>query len=163
MWQKYDCELAEMWQVRHTAKMLKSCSIVRIMSACSWSRSTFSFVWRWWSTAVRRRWSVAIFATTSAWSGSWSVSASVTWSVIVPVTITARRSTITTFDSHVDTWCWTVSSFRYWIINSNLMTMNIKTSSIFLGINSVFNILKSNKTESSWFISLLVINQCTFL
>ena len=31
MWQRYDCKLAEMWQVWHTAKILKSCSIVRIV------------------------------------------------------------------------------------------------------------------------------------
>ena len=31
MWQRYDCKLAEMWQVWHTAKILKSCSTVRIV------------------------------------------------------------------------------------------------------------------------------------
>ena len=30
-----------------------------------------------------------------------------------------------------------------------LMTVNIKTSSIFLGINSIFNIFECNKTKSS--------------
>jgi len=162
MWQKYDCKVAGlMWQVWHTAKILKSCS--KDCSAFLWSGSTFSFVWRWWSTAVRRGWSVSIFTTIFTWSRAGSVSSSITWSVIVPVTITAGRSTIATFDSHVDTWCWTMSSFRYWIINSNLMTVNIKTRSIFLGINSIFNIFKCNKTKSSWFISLLIVDQIAFL
>jgi len=162
--------VAEIWlqTSRNVAGLAHSKNIEILLnckdcSACLWSGSTFSFVWRWWSTAVRRWWSVAIFTTIVTWSWSWSVSASITWSVIVPVTITAGWSTIATFDSHVDTWCWTVSSFRYWIIDSNLMTVNIKTSSIFLGINSVFNIFECNKTKSSWFISLLIIDQWTFL
>jgi len=134
-------------------------------SAFLWTGSTFSFVlvWRWWSTAVRWWWTVSIFTTIVTWSWSRSVSSSISWSITVPVTITAGRSTIATFDSHIDTRCWAVSSFRYWIINSNLMTMDIESSSIFLGINSIFNIFESNKTEPSWFISFLVINQCTFL
>jgi len=124
------------------------------------ARSSFAFVWWWWSSSVWRRRSVTVITTSG--SRSRSVSTAIAWSVAITWSATTFAA-ITTFASNVNPWCWAMCSFCDRIINSNLMSVYIKPSGVLLSIDCIFNIFICDKSKSSGFISLLIVNQGTAL